>query len=304
MGNNYGVGALIIMYIDKMKYRYMKKSLWIVLMGVVMLAGCGSHRQASADYSFVSFNIRLGSDWSRTQDSSNYWDFRKEAVLAMIAQESPDAMGMQEVLPGQLHFLDSALSGYQRIGVGREDGKEEGECMAVFFKKDRFELVKSHTYWLSETPDSVSMGWDAACFRTVTMALLRDKESQQQLLYMNTHLDHVSATARAESMKLLTRLATEWIGEEVPVIIGGDMNTSADDTIFDNLLQKGFFKCRDAAPITDNEMTFNGFGKTEPIQIDHYFGRNIEVKEFHTLNGDYGVPYISDHYPIKMVFRI
>jgi len=280
----------------------MKRLLWIVLVGMTALAGC--HRQQPAEYTFVSFNIRLGSEWSRTQDSSNYWDFRKEAVLTMIGQECPDAIGMQEVLPGQLHYLDSALTGYGRIGVGREDGKEEGECMAEYFNKERFDLVKSHTYWLSQWPDSVSMGWDAACFRTVTMALLRDKESQQQMLYMNTHLDHVSVTARAESMKLLTRLATEWVGEDVPVIIGGDMNTEASDTIFDALMDKGFFKCRDVAPVSDNEMTFNGFGKCDPIQIDHFFARNIDVKEFHTLNGDYGVPYISDHYPVKMVFGV
>lgn len=282
----------------------MKKLLFFVAVGAMFFAGCGQQQKSETDYTFLSFNIRLGSDWSRGQDSLNYWDYRKEAVLSMIAQENPDAMGMQEVLPNQLHFLDSALAGYQRIGVGREDGKEEGECMAVYFKKDRFELVKSHTYWLSETPDSVSMGWDAACFRTVTMALLKEKATDQQLLYMNTHLDHVSVTARAESMKLLTRLATEWVGEEVPVIIGGDMNTSADDTIFNALMAHGFAKMRDMAPVTDNEMTFNGFGKCEPIQIDHYFGRGIVPQEFHTLNGDYGVPYISDHYPIKMVFGI
>lgn len=269
-----------------------------------MLTLVGCHGRQVAEYSFVSFNIRLGSEWSRAQDSSNYWDFRKEAVLTMIAQEHPDAIGMQEVLPGQLHFLDSMLTGYERIGVGREDGKEEGECMAVFFRTDRFELEKSHTYWLSEWPDSVSMGWDAACFRTVTMALLRDKATQQRMLYMNTHLDHVSVTARAESMKLLTRLATEWVGEEIPVIIGGDMNTSATDTIFDTLMARGFCKCRDVAPVSDNEMTFNGFGKCDPIQIDHFFARGIRVKEFHTLNGDYGVEYISDHYPVKLVFDV
>lgn len=278
----------------------MKKILLLLAFcGILLMCAC--HNQTpSKDLKFISFNIRLGSEWSAGQDGEHYWDYRKEAVLAMIAQEDPDAIGMQEVLPGQLHFLDSALSGYQRVGVGREDGKEEGECMAVFFKRDRFGLVDSHTYWLSETPDSVSMGWDAACFRTVTMTLLRDKLNAKEVLYMNTHLDHVSATARAESMKLLTGLAKEWVAADVPIVVGGDMNTSADDSIFNALLECGFSKARDVAPISDNEMTFNGFGKTDPIQIDHYFVRNINVKEFHTLNGDYGVPYISDHYPVMM----
>lgn len=280
----------------------MNRFFLIVSIFTVLISGCGRHNDES-QLSFISFNIRLGSDWSRGQDSLNYWDYRKEAVLRMISQENPDAIGMQEVLPNQLQYLDSALAEYGRIGVGREDGKEEGESMAVFYKKDRFELVKSHTYWLSETPDSVSMGWDAACFRTVTMVLLKDKKTQREMLYMNTHLDHVSAIARAESMKLLTRLAKEWVSEDTPLLLGGDMNTSADDTIFNTLIACGFDKARDVAEVSDNEITYNAFGKEPPKQIDHYFCRGLKIKEFHTLNGDYGVPYVSDHYPIKILFE-
>jgi hypothetical protein len=118
---------------------------------------------------FISFNIRLGSDWSKGQDGEYCWDNRKATVVRMIRQENPDAIGLQEVLPNQLAYLDSALSDYQRYGIGREDGKSQGEHMAIFLKKDRLELVKCGTYWLSQTPDSVSMGWDAGCHRTVTM---------------------------------------------------------------------------------------------------------------------------------------
>lgn len=281
----------------------MRKILVFVAFFGALLASAQSPNVTKAtknnELKFISFNIRLGSEWSAGQDGTNYWDFRKEAVLAMIQQEDPDVIGMQEVLPGQLHFLDSALSDYHRIGVGREDGNEKGECMAVFFKNDRFMTLSYHTYWLSQTPETVSMGWDAACHRTVTMVALVDME-MRPFLYMNTHLDHVSATARAESMKLLEQLAKEGYAPQMPIVIGGDMNTSADDTIFNSLMAHGFSKARDIAPVSDNEMTFNGFGKTDPIQIDHFFVRNMTVKEFRTLNGDYGVPYISDHYPIMM----
>lgn len=282
----------------------------LVLLVIVSLVFCfiscnqNVNDESEKDLVFVSFNIRLGSEWSRGQDSLNYWDYRREAVLRMIQEESPDAIGMQEVLPNQLHYLDSALVDYCRIGVGREDGKEEGECMSIFFKKDVFELLKSQTYWLSETPDSVSMGWDAACFRTVTMALLKQKGSQREILYMNTHLDHVGTTARAESTKLLAKLAQEWSVNAMPILIGGDMNTSSDDTIFNNILTNGFQKAREKALISDNEITYNAFGKEPPKQIDHYFSKNLNIKEFHTLNGDYGVPYISDHYPIKIVVSL
>ena len=149
-----------------------------------------------------TFNIRNSSAWSTQHDGINCWANRRAAVASMIAQEQPDAIGLQEVLNDQLHFLDSALVDYERIGVGRDDGDTNGECMAVYFRKDRFLLEKSATYWLSETPTAVSRGWDAACKRTVTMVLLEDRETHYEWLYMNTHLDHVGAIARAEADEL------------------------------------------------------------------------------------------------------
>lgn len=282
----------------------MKKILALLLLSATALTAPAQPQKQNSELKVISFNIRLGSDWSRPLDGPHFWDFRKEAVLRMIAAESPDAIGMQEVLPGQLHYLDSALSDYRRIGVGREDGKEQGECMAVYFKKERFELLKSATCWLSETPRQPSKGWDAACHRTVTIVLLRDRLTHKELLYMNTHLDHVGLTARAESVKLLARLAAEWVPQEVPLIIGGDMNTAEQDSIFDALTASGFAKARQSALATDNEQPYNAFGKGQPQQIDHFFCRGIRLKVFRTLKDDYGVPYISDHYPVEIIFDL
>lgn len=281
----------------------MKKLTTILL--ILIAAWSPSQAQApGGGLKVISFNIRLGSDWSRPHDGPHFWDFRKEAVVRMIAAEAPDAIGMQEVLPNQLRYLDSALAGYQRIGVGREDGREQGECMAVFFKRERFELLKSATYWLSETPGQPGKGWDAACHRTVTMVLLRDRLTHKELLYMNTHLDHVGLTARAESVKLLARLAGEWVPQDTPLIIGGDMNTAEQDSVFDALTAGGFAKARQAAPVTDNEQSYNAFGKGQPQQIDHFFCRGIRLAAFRTLKDDYGVPYISDHYPVAITFDL
>lgn len=280
----------------------MKKSIILLLAALLLtLSAFQLHRQ-NHDLKFISFNIRLGSSWSKGQDGPHYWDNRKEAVVSMIRQENPDAIGMQEVLPNQLAYLDSALTDYQRLGVGREDGKSQGEHMAIFFKKDRLELVKGGTYWLSQTPDSVSMGWDAACHRTVTMALLRDRQTGRQLLYMNTHLDHMGPVARAESTKLLTRLAAQWAGDNIPILIGGDMNSNERDTIFNSFFHAGLANCRDMAPTADTAYTYNAFGKGAPNRIDHFFHRGLTLKSFRTLNGDYGIPYISDHYPVELIF--
>jgi endonuclease/exonuclease/phosphatase family metal-dependent hydrolase len=285
----------------------MKKSILLLSLALILtLSACRQNQPAepqSHNLKFISFNIRLGSEWSKEQDGENYWDNRKEAVVGMIRQENPDAIGMQEVLPNQLAYLDSALTDYQRIGVGREDGKSQGEHMAIFFKKDRLELVKGATYWLSQTPDSVSLGWDAACHRTVTMALLRDRQTDRQMLYMNTHLDHMGPIARAGSTELLSQLAAQWAPDSIPVLIGGDMNSNERDTIFNAFSRAGLANCRDLAPVSDTAYTYNAFGKDNPNRIDHFFHRGLTLKSFRTLNGDYGIPYISDHYPVELIFE-
>lgn len=246
----------------------------------------------------MSFNIRNGSEWAENEDGPYAWSNRKEAVVDMILKEAPDAIGMQEVLPHQLDYLSHALSGqYKYIGVGRDNGNRDGEIMCIFYRTDRLELLNQHTYWLSATPDSVSFGWDAACRRTVTIGHFRDLTTDSTFVYMNTHLDHMGKEARKNSILLLCALS-----EQCPsphVVIGGDMNSPLQDSIFIPFTQSGLISARDIADTTDHSDTYNAFGKGASAQIDHYFVRGwSKATTFRTLNGDYGVPYISDHYPI------
>lgn len=275
----------------------MKRLLFFLLLYVSYALGA---QEARNEVKVISFNIRNSSEMSERQDGSYYWTYRKDAVAKMLVAERPDAIGLQEALIDQIVFLDSALVGYQRVGVGRDDGATEGEWMAIYFRRDRFDLVKSATYWLSETPDKPSRGWDAACRRTVTVVQLRDRISGKDWVYMNTHLDHVGKTARTESTKQLRKLADEW--DAVPIVIGGDMNSALEDTIFLSLTDAGLLSARDIAPITDNKLTYNAYGKGKAQQIDHFFVRKLRPLAFRTLDGDYGVPYVSDHYPVMMSF--
>ena len=174
------------------------KRLCIIALFAALVMGCSNTPKAYPDLKFMSFNIRLGSQWAENEDGPNAWSQRKEAVVAMILKEAPDAIGMQEVLPHQFIYLDSALSGmYKGIGVGRDNGLPatdtacDGEIMCIFYRTDRLELLDQHSYWLSETPDSVSFGWDAACRRTVTVGLFHDLVTDSNFAYLNTHLDHV-----------------------------------------------------------------------------------------------------------------
>lgn len=246
----------------------------------------------------MSFNIRNSSAWG--EDGDNDWAHRREAVAAMILKESPDALGMQEMLPDQLAYLDSALSAeYDRIGVGRDDGKAEGESMCIYYKRDRLALQDWHTRWLSDTPDSVSFGWDAACRRTVTEALFTDKRTRSNIVYLNTHLDHVGPTARRNSALMLCDIAAQY---SCPVVLGGDMNSDIKDPIFLPFGPAGLIPARNLCG-AEYRTTFTGYGKYTPTVIDHFFVRGLKVKSFTTLDGNYGVPYISDHYPILMKLK-
>ena len=133
----------------------------------------------------ISYNLRN----SHGKDGDNVWMKRRHATPEMIRREAPDVFGVQEGLIDQLHYIDTECPQYARVGVGRDDGAEKGEFMAVYYLRDRFELLDSGTFWLSETPDKVSRGWDGACNRTVTWVELKDRKSGKEFFYFNTHLD-------------------------------------------------------------------------------------------------------------------
>ena len=277
----------------------MKKLLPLLLLAAVLFTAC--HRAPKTEtLKIMSFNIRNSSAWA--EDGDNDWAHRREAVAQMILQVAPDALGMQEMLPDQLAYLDSALAGqYDRIGVGRDDGDTLGENMCIYYRRDRLALIHWDNRWLSETPDSVSFGWDAACRRTLTTAYFSVGDEGKRFFYLNTHLDHVGQEARKNSVLQLCQI----IGHATdPVILGGDMNSSLADTIFAPLADIDMLAARDVADSSDDAMTFTGYGKCEATQIDHFFVRNLKVKTFETLNGDYGIPYLSDHYPILITVEL
>lgn len=245
----------------------------------------------------ISYNIRL-----LANDGENSWENRKHATKNMLDTHKPDIFGLQEAMVAQLEYIDNVCPQYKRVGVGRDDGKMAGEIMAIYYNTERFDLIASGTFWLSETPHEVTKGWDAACFRTVTWVRLRDKETNKKFFYFNTHLDHIGRVAQTESIKLIIKKIREIAGERATVILGGDFNVLPENEIF-GPLNEFMYAARTTAPITEGKGTFNNFGKLkESIVIDHVFyrGRRVECQEYHVLDGDYGAPFISDHYPLEV----
>lgn len=258
-------------------------------------------------YKIISFNVRYSS--APEIDGENRWELRCDASVKMVAEQKPLAIGLQEACSDQIDFLDLNLTGYEHIGVGRDDGKRAGEMMAIYYDTTRLTLLNSGTFWLSETPDKVSIGWDAACNRTCTWGHFKVNDTGFEFLYFNTHLDHVGSQARRNSIKLIVAKMAELNPNNVPVFLSGDFNSTTDDTIFEPL-KASLKDAREVSAISDKNITYNGFGKVidnpdtrKEWVIDHIFFSGVNPVAFRVVMCNFGVPFISDHYPIAFKFR-
>ena len=276
----------------------MKKFLTTLLCAAAFLGVVSCNR--TSEIKVMSYNIRLSSGTEKA-DSIYHWEHRKQASLNLMHEENPTVFGLQEACPDQMDYMVENLPEYGYIGVGRDDGKRKGEFMSIFYKKEEVEFIDGGTFWLSETPDEVSKGWDAACFRTCTWALLKKKDTGKKFVYMNTHLDHMGKVAREESIKLIVERAEKLTGGKLPVFITADFNSPTSNAIF-KPMQEAMLDARVEAPVTDDRGTLNCWGTTPPgVVIDHVFYRGAEAQKFEVLRDkDYGAPYVSDHYPVML----
>ena len=249
----------------------------------------------------MSFNVRLGV----ADDGDNSWPQRRDAACAMIRDQHPAVFGVQEAYDFQLDYIQEKSPDYQFVGVGREDGIHEGEHMAVLYDTTRVELENWGTYWLSETPDVPSFGWDAACKRTATWTLLQDKLSGHHFYFVNTHLDHVGVDARRNGLLLLVERIGAMNPEGYPMILTGDMNVYPDDPCL-NELRTLMTDAREAAAVTDNGQTYHGWGTvTDNPPIDYVFYSGFAgCDSFEVIRNPYeGIEFVSDHYPVKALLR-
>ena len=268
------------------------------LMALLFLSGLCIHAKAPQgpeSISVVSFNIRMG----EAKDGTNSWQLRCPATVYMLDEELPDVFGLQEAYPYQVKFITENCMQYEAYGVGRENGKKQGEQTAIVYNKKKIALLKKGTFWLSETPDKPSIGWDAACKRTATWAIMKDKKSGKKFFFLNTHLDHVGSVAREKGLELILDKISELNTQSLPVVITGDMNVTPDNTSL-RPLNENMKCCRLHAKETDHGATFNAWGRKSTV-IDYiYFNGFRECSKFKIINKKYGkIPFISDHYPIK-----
>lgn len=255
----------------------------------------------------MSFNIRL----DVASDGENRWDARKEKVAALMNYYEADFIGGQEVQHHQLQFLKTKLVDYDHIGVGRDDGKEAGEYSCIFYNSKKYKVVEQSTFWLSPTPDTVGMGWDAVCNRVCSYALFQSMKTKKMVWVFNTHFDHVGKTARIESAKLITKKINELQQKKnVPVIITGDFNSKPTDEPA-QYMAAAFTNCRTASkqPAYGPADTWNGFqfDKKPEGCIDYIFissNKKLTVKKFATITDSFDKKYPSDHFPILATLEL
>ena len=279
-----------------------------------------------------SYNIR----YKNNHDSINgdVWTKRCQVISDQINFMQPDIFGAQEVLVEQIRDFNRTLPRYAYIGVGRDDGKEAGEYAAIFYRKDKFQLLKNGNFWLSETPEKPGLGWDAVCVRICSWGLFKDKKTKLKFYFFNLHMDHVGTVARREAAKLVISKIKELTDGKLPVILTGDFNVDQYNEVYQIFNQSGVLK--DSYIYAKERYAENGsFNNFNPhmitdSRIDHIFvspkfdvqnyGMLTDVywtkevqenemkghdapQEINLKNGKIRMP--SDHYPVfaRLYFR-
>lgn len=261
---------------------------------------CGLITLTSAQELTVgSYNVR----YDNPGDTGNLWVDRAPVVAELIRFHDFDVFGTQEALKNQLDDISKALPQYERHGRGRDDGKEKGEHSAIFFKKDRFKLLNKGDFWLSETPDKPSLGWDATCCnRIASWVYLQDLNTKKKFYFFNAHYDHQGVQARNESSKLILRKIQEIAGKE-PVILTGDFNGDHESNWYKAVAASGFLKdtYKEVKHPYASNASFNGFKQrfNETGIIDHIFVTgDFKVQKWGILTDTYHGKFPSDHFPV------
>ena len=244
----------------------------------------------------MSYNIRMGI----AKDGTNSWEFRCPATIEMLNAQKPDVFGVQEAFEFQIRFIEEYCRDYKSVGVGRDDGKKKGEYMSIFWNKKTASLLKWGTFWLSETPDKPSKGWDAHCRRTATWALMKDKKTGKKFYFVNTHLDHKGKEAQKNGLKLIVDRIESINPQGYPMILTGDFNIKPDNAALIGLDSR-MQSTRKIAADTDNHNTFNGWSvKPTDSVIDYiYISGFSSCPQYRTVTEkNTERPFVSDHYPI------
>ena len=277
--------------------KYLKKS-FIIVVSMLCYTGYGQ------TVDVLTFNIK----YDNVNDSVNNWNDRKAAMIQLLEHYKPGIIGMQEVLHNQLSYIVEHLPNYVASGVGREDGKEKGEYSPILFDTTKYRLLRGETFWLSTTPNKISVGWDAALERICTYGRFEDLQTNKQFWVFNTHFDHKGLIAREKSVELIISKINDINTDDLPVVLMGDLNLTPDQEPIQFLQNK----MTDGQLATETSFygptgTFNGFDPNMVLdrRIDYVFVKGFKVNSYiHIDDRMENNKHISDHLPVlaRMAF--
>ncbi len=273
----------------------MKKILILTLLYLIT-----SNFLFSQNIYLMTYNIRLDTQ----NDSLNSWQFRKDFLLAQLNYYKPDIFGIQEGLKHQVKWIDENLENYSFVGVGRADVKEkgDGEFSAIYYNVNKFVKIDANTFWLSETPELPSRGWDASLNRICTYILLKEKQTGISFFVFNTHFDHKGIIAREKSAELVLQKMFFINKQNHPMILMGDFNLTPNESPI-NMITKKLNDSRSATieqPFGP-EGTYSGFDICKPVRkrIDYIFtSKDILVNNYAVICDIVNQRYPSDHFPV------
>lgn len=274
----------------------MKKKNTIVLVVMMLLVSGAFYGQ---NLKIMTYNIRL----NVASDGENAWPNRKDYFMSQVQFYSPDIFGVQEATPSQVIDIALGMPKYSKFGIGREEGGT-GEACTIYYKKDRFKLQESNTFWLSETPNVVSRGWDAACNRVCTYGLFTDLKTKKTFYVFNLHLDHMGEVARVKGVQVVLEKIKTINTKKYPVFLMGDFNSEPNTPQIAEIK-----KVMDDTSDVSKEKpfgpsgTFNNFKHNEPVTllIDYIFiskNSGLTVQKHAVLSDSKDLKYPSDHLPV------
>ncbi|HWK56793.1 MAG TPA: endonuclease/exonuclease/phosphatase family protein [Parapedobacter sp.] len=270
---------------------------------IIAFLATGLSIAIAQEFNVATYNIR----YDAASDTGNLWKDRSPHLAQLIKFHGFDIFGTQEGLKHQLDDLSGMLPGYAYIGAGRDDGKDGGEHSAIFFRSDRFEVVKNGDFWLAENTETPNKGWDAALPRICTWGLFKDKQTGFSFFLFNAHFDHIGVEARKESAKLIVEKAHE-LGAGIPMVVMGDFNVNQHNESYRVLNEGG--EVTDAYELAElryaPSATFNGFDvkRKGDSRIDHIFvSKPFRVIRYGILTDSYEGKTPSDHFPVMATVR-
>lgn len=256
----------------------------------------GFTAKEEASIRVMSFNIRCAGIYS-----NDSWEDRIDIVTQTMLDSDADSIGIQEGTPEWMATLKSTVGEeYAYVGVGREDGVNAGEYSAIFYLKDKYTVVDSGTFWLSETPDVPSIGWDADTYRICTWAILENIETGEKYVHLNSHFDTTYGTAKAESVNMIVEKAKEFA--DLPVVFTADMNAEEGGKHYEQMVSSGVL--RDTKYVAPNSMNYLTYHDTKPQMhgndiIDYVMiNSSFDALVYRVVTKGIDGKYVSDHFPV------